>query len=247
MAFDVQQILKEADARNGFPAGTMASVMQQESGGNSKFIDDPTAYHYEMDANGQRIAGHTGKVSTAFGPFGLLESTAKDPGYGVTPLQSKDLKEQARFASDYLAARTKAGGGSLSAGLAGYGEGPKSKYAQQVMARIGGPSPAQAAQVTPVPSPMQAPAEPPVVEVAQAPVEAPIPPAKDQVVAQAQAPQVDPWQEFMQQLRGTGAKPVDVADLSGYGSGFQLPSFQVAPVSNRPVNFNSFGKWGARV
>ena len=87
-----------------------------------------------MNDKGQRIAGHTGKVSTAFGPFGILESTAKDPGFGVVPLRDKSLAEQIRFSSEYLAARSKKGG--LGAGLAGYGEG--AKYGQQVAARIGG-------------------------------------------------------------------------------------------------------------
>lgn len=131
---DITTLLASADKQYGFPAGTMASVVQQETGGNAKYITDPSAYHYGLNDKGQRIAGHSGKTSTAFGPFGILESTAKDPGYGVKPLQGKDLVEQVRFAGEYLAARVKKEG-SLEAGIAGYGEGPK--YAQQVLGRIG--------------------------------------------------------------------------------------------------------------
>ena len=119
---DISQLLQVADKQYGFPAGTMASLMQQETGGNQRYLNDPTAYHYGPNAEGKRIAGHTGKVSTAFGPFGILESTAANPGYGVAPLKDKSLEEQVRFAAEYLGARSKASGG-LASGLAGYGEG----------------------------------------------------------------------------------------------------------------------------
>jgi hypothetical protein len=132
----VMGLLAQADKRNGFPEGTMYSVMQQEVGGQlEKFLGDPSAYHYGLNKDGKRVAGHTGKVSTAFGPFGILESTGKKPGYGVEPLKDKSLEEQVRFAADYLAARSKDAGG-LKGGLAGYGEG--AKYANQVAGRVGG-------------------------------------------------------------------------------------------------------------
>ena len=117
----------------GLPVGLLSSVIQQETGGKADFLNDPAKYHYELNKDGKRIAGHTGKVSTAFGPFGILESTAKNPGFGVKPLQNKSIEEQARFASDYLAARIKAAG-SVQGGLAGYGEGMK--YADAVMSRL---------------------------------------------------------------------------------------------------------------
>lgn len=125
--------LAEREKAAGLPAGLMSSILQQEIGNRPEFLQDPTKYHYELNKDGKRIAGHTGKESTAFGPFGILESTAKDPGYGVKPLQNKSLEEQIRFASEYLAARIKAAG-SVEAGLAGYGEGVK--YAGAVMSRM---------------------------------------------------------------------------------------------------------------
>lgn len=136
MTPEIAQLLTQADKRHGFPAGTMAAVMQQEIGGNSKYLQDPSAYHYPVGPDGRRVAKHTGRVSTAFGPFGILESTAADPGYGVKPLQDKSLGEQVRFAGEYLAARARRAGG-LEQGLASYGEGQK--YSQAVMARLGVP------------------------------------------------------------------------------------------------------------
>jgi len=249
MAGDLKKLLAEADARNGFPAGTMASVMKQESGGNSKFITNPEAYHYEAGPDGRRIAGHTGKVSSAFGPFGILESTAKDPGYGVKPLQSKDLDEQVRFAADYLAARSKASGG-LASGLAGYGEGEK--YAQQVVSRLPGQvksnAPVQVAKTAPVVTPIPDRASPVVEEVA---------PAAPVLMAQAEQPApvapsapapTDPWQEFLATI-APQAKPVQAQDLA-WDQPRQVaavPSFMSLPVQSRPVDFRAFGQWGARV
>ena len=130
---DVSQKMSEAERRAGLPPGVLQAVFQQETSGNTAYINDPAKYHYGLDANGRRIAPHTGKISTAFGPFGILESTAKNPGYGVSPLKDKSLDEQIRFTSEYLAARTKSAG-SLSAGLAGYGEG--FAYSNSVMRKM---------------------------------------------------------------------------------------------------------------
>ena len=227
----------------------MASVMQQETGGNAKYLQDPSTYHYGLNAEGKRIAGHTGKISTAFGPFGILESTGRDPGYGVKPLQNKSIEEQIRFSGDYLAARSK-GAGSLQAGLAGYGEG--GKYGQQVMARLGksnAPAPilAQAAQSKAVVSqPVQVADIPEMVAQAPGPVQAPVqqamiqpdlevPPEPVQV---AEAPVQYPMQEWnaFQQAMPRQMLPMDL----NYG---RAASVQVASV--RP-NFNRFKAWGAK-
>lgn len=135
MSADMVGMLSSADTTAKLPTGMMASVLQQETGGKSDYITDPAKYHYPLNAEGQRIAPHTGKVSTAFGPYGILESTAKDPGFGVTPLKDKSLVEQTRFASEYLAARIKAAGGDVQKGLAGYGEGVD--YSNSVINRLG--------------------------------------------------------------------------------------------------------------
>lgn len=126
--------LAAADAKYGLPPGTMKSIMKQEVGGRSaEFLADPAKYHYGLDASGRRVAPHTGKISTAFGPFGILESTAAKPGYGVSPLKDKGFDSQLDFAAAYAAARIKSAG-SVRAGLAGYGEG--TGYADSVTSRL---------------------------------------------------------------------------------------------------------------
>lgn len=132
---DINSIIAEAERKAGLPSGMLAAIRKQETSNRQDFIDDPSKYHYGLNAEGKRIAGHTGKISTAFGPFGILESTAKNPGFGVTPLQNKSLQEQARFAAEYAAARAKYGGG-WHAGLSGYGEG--TNYANQVLSGLSG-------------------------------------------------------------------------------------------------------------
>lgn len=250
---DIAQLLYEADKRKGFPEGTMAALMQQEVGGQmGKFLQDPTAYHYELNADGKRIAGHTGKVSTAFGPLGLLEPTAAKPGYGVEPLKDKSIAEQVRFASDYLAARSKNAGG-LSAGLAGYGEG--AKYAAQVGGRIGNGGKGQVLppQVEPVQmaaAPVVAPLE--AVAMAQAapvPTQAQNPAGQEEGSVSPTTPQPvgpDPWYAFQQAV----PRPVQVADLSGYGAApqMQVPDFgAVAPTKSLVPNFRAFAGWRGRV
>lgn len=239
---EVLKLLVAADERHGFPAGTMASVMQQEIGGNfDKYLADPAAYHYEAGPDGRRVAGHTGKVSTAFGPFGILESTGADPGYGVKPLQGKGLDEQVRFASDYLAARTK-GAGSLVDGLAGYGEG--SKYAQQVVGRLGAGGQGQGSKASP--SPVVA------AEIVPTQLPAVVAPPADQAVA----PQVvswggagegDAWQTFLRSMPKARA-PEQVAALRSYGQTTpalnQAPQFRAPPVQSLRPNFEAFGSWG---
>lgn len=112
--------------------------MQIEVGNRlNEFLNDPSIYHYPLNKEGKRIAGHTGKISTAFGPFGILESTGRQPGYGIKPLQSKDLMEQIRFAGDLMGARMRISGGNFSKALVGYGEGDK--YATKVIKAMGMP------------------------------------------------------------------------------------------------------------
>ena len=240
---DVFNLLAAADKQRNFPPGTMQSLLVQETGGQSKYLTDPSAYHYAANADGKRIAGHTGKVSTAFGPLGILESTAADPGYGVKPLADKSLAEQIRFSADYLDARSKSAG-SLQGGLAGYGEG--TKYSQQVMRRIAPDTtaaPAVMAPVTPEPAPI-AQAAAPVVPMVQA--QAPAVPTP-----QAMGP--DAWQMFLANQKSQ--EPVQPADLA-YGEPkayappeLQRPDFMAAlgmMGQNTNPSFRSFGAFGAR-
>jgi len=250
-AQDLQRLLAEADARNNLPKGTMASVWQQETGGQSKYLDDPTAYHYAAGADGRRVAPHTGQVSTAFGPFGILESTARDPGYGVKPLASKDLGEQIRFASDYLAARSKSAGG-LDKGLAGYGEG--AKYAAQVAARRDGEAGISRGTRRPQPGATPAvPADPATLPITELAAMSPHPAGEAPVQlaevapAQPSAEDQQAWARFQAEMdaRGRAQSEVPMAQqLAAYGSGVQAPTFNTGPVAPAAIDFRSFGKWG---
>ena len=234
---NVFAMLADADKQRGFPPGTMQALLMQETGGKAQYLDDPTTYHYGLNADGKRIAPQTGKVSTAFGPFGILESTAKDPGYGVKPLSDKtNLADHIRFAADYLDARSKSAG-SLQAGLAGYGEGQK--YATQVTRRIGN-LPAQEAPVAVAEAPV-------VTNVPAAPVEAP--------VAIAQAPvnpvvtPVVPAQEAPVQVAAVNEPTAPVQQVAYSPRPYQNPDFMSALsalVQSNAPNFNSFGSFGGR-
>ena len=240
-------LLSAAEKANGLPLGTMSSVLQQEIGGQlNKFLGDPTAYHYPVGPDGRRVAKHTGKVSTAFGPFGILESTAAQPGYGVKPLQNKSLEEQVRFSAEYLAARSKRAGG-LVEGLSAYGEGPK--YGAQVAGRLVKPvvSSAQAVTTTPAASAPTATSAP--VVTAQAPVET----APAVQAAQQQSPVQEAWGAFLERVNAQGtpaAQPVAQA-LGQYGMPqVNVPDFlsTVASASRSPAvrPFTSMASWGMR-
>lgn len=234
----VFSLLADADKQRGFPPGTMQALLMQETGGQAKYLNDPTSYHYAANAEGKRIAGHTGKISTAQGPFGILESTGKDPGYGVKPMGDKtSLAEHIRFAADYLDARSKSGG-SLSAGLAGYGEG--AKYATQVARRRDG-------QPAVVPSVVES-----VVQMVQAPVAAaPAPEVAPVVLAQAEPVAPTP----VTQVPGDPeVVPTEVAQAAPSVAAPAFPTYQnpdfMAALGNilqrSTPNFQSFGTFGGR-
>lgn len=254
-------LLRAAEQRVGLPTGAMNAIVGQEVGPElDKYLADPTAYHYGLNADGQRIAPHTGKVSTAFGPFGILESTARNPGYGVKPMANKSLEEQARFSAEYLAARSRAAG-SFEKGVAGYGEG--AKYGAQVVGRL--PDGATLATSQPVPVGRQP--DGVGVPVAAAPValvQAPqmvgpsgigLPSELAAWLAnrgQPEAPSApDAWQAFLQKMRDVpetkvAAAPVAVTpaeiDYGNLGKVAPIPS--VMP-SGR-VDFGPFAAFGSR-
>ncbi|TXH16742.1 MAG: lytic transglycosylase domain-containing protein [Hyphomicrobiaceae bacterium] len=93
------------------PMGDLfASVIQQESGGNPNALSP----------------------KGAAGIAQIMPDTARDPGFGVTPLQGWDgvdprtapVHEQMRFGQDYLGAMIQRNGGDVSRGVASYNAGP---------------------------------------------------------------------------------------------------------------------------
>ena len=239
----VFSLLADADKQRGFPPGTMQSLLMQETGGQAKYLNDPTSYHYAANADGKRIAGHTGKISTAQGPFGILESTGKAPGYGVKPMGDRtNLAEHIRFAADYLDARSKSAG-SLSGGLAGYGEG--AKYASQVTRRRDGTPAVAPAMAEPVVQMAQAPA--PVVATPVSPEVAPVVMAQAEPVAAAPAPVV-------QASVASPAEPEQVVAQAQTSAApafptYQNPDFMAALgtiLQRSKPNFQAFGSFGSR-
>lgn len=91
-------------------AHLMGALIQQESGGNPNAVSP---------------AGAAGIAQ-------IMPDTARDPGYGVQPLQNWDgqdprtapVEEQLRFSQDYLAAMKANNGGSDELALAAYNAGP---------------------------------------------------------------------------------------------------------------------------
>lgn len=76
-----------------------------------------------LDAKGNLTKSPTG----ALGKYQILPSTAKDPGFGITPIS--DLvkapeAEHKRFATDYLSAMLKEFGNDMEKALAAYNAGP---------------------------------------------------------------------------------------------------------------------------
>lgn len=84
------------------------SLIQQESGGR----------HY--DKNGNVIRSSAG----AFGIAQLMPNTARDPGYGVRPLQNNSPEENLRVGRDYFAAMVELFDGDKRKALAAYNGGP---------------------------------------------------------------------------------------------------------------------------
>jgi len=76
-----------------------------------------------LDAKGNLTKSPTG----ALGKYQILPSTAKDPGFGITPipdLAKAPEAEHKRFATDYLSAMLKEFGNDMEKALAAYNAGP---------------------------------------------------------------------------------------------------------------------------
>lgn len=82
----------------------------------------------KMAESGGRRNGSDGKILTstkgAKGEMQVLDSTNKDPGYGVVPAKDDSPDERARVGRDYLAAMVKEFKGNVPQALAAYNAGP---------------------------------------------------------------------------------------------------------------------------
>lgn len=74
-----------------------------------------------MDEKGNLIVN---SVSKAMGKYQILPTTAKDPGFGVQPLQNNTEEEHRRFATDYFNAMLREFENDQQKALAAYNVGP---------------------------------------------------------------------------------------------------------------------------
>ena len=228
---DYSKLFAQVEKQHGLPAGSLDSIRQQETGGQSRFDADPAAFHYSGDK----------PKSSARGLFGVLKGTARDPGYGVKPLTDWSVESQANFAASYLKALEKKTG-SLEGGLAAYGEGPK--YAAKVLGRIPGAN-TQVAEKAPVVAPKSILAMPDdempslsSLPMAQAPVAAqPVRVAAAQVPVQ-QAPQAVP---VMNTPTGMDQQ-VATAPVAAQGDQWAALKSAMAAQSMQPADLNFGGR-----
>jgi len=99
---DIVAIQEQEAAHPELPPGLLMAIASQETGG---------------EANPDTAVSPTGAV----GLFQILPSTARQPGYGVSPFQGSltDPGANAAFAANYLSARVRAAG-SVAGGVSGY-------------------------------------------------------------------------------------------------------------------------------
>lgn len=74
----------------------------------------------------QQESGWNPQAQSRVGAFGLTQvmpATAKQPGYGVRPMQSNDPQEQLRFGAEYLSKMLDLNGGDIDKALASYNAG----------------------------------------------------------------------------------------------------------------------------
>jgi hypothetical protein len=80
---------------------------------------------FQESSNNPRAVGPETSQGTAKGASQALDSTARDPGYGVAPLKNQfDLEDSVRFGAEYLAMNLEKFGGDYELALAGYHSGP---------------------------------------------------------------------------------------------------------------------------
>jgi len=82
----------------------------------------------QIESSNQHIDPATGKLivnskTGALGKYQLMPATAKQPGYGVKPLQNNTEQEHARFYTDYMSAMLKTFNGDIDKATAAYNHG----------------------------------------------------------------------------------------------------------------------------
>ena len=121
-------ITKEADAKIGQAAATQAMVSFQPSMVPTDF-GRLTNLVVQQESRGRRY-GADGQLLTspkgAKGEMQVLDTTNKDPGFGVRPAADDSPEERARVGRDYLQTMLQKYGGNVPLALAAYNAGPGS-------------------------------------------------------------------------------------------------------------------------
>jgi len=81
----------------------------------------------DTESAGQHTNASGGLLTSPKGAKGItqvMDATAKDPGFGVTPIQNNSPEEYLRFGKDYLSALIKNFNGDQTKAVAAYNAGP---------------------------------------------------------------------------------------------------------------------------
>jgi hypothetical protein len=100
-------ITSTEDIYKRIASAVMPNLVQVESGGNPNAVSNKGAQ----------------------GLTQVMPETAKNPGYGVQPMQDNTPQENVRFGTDYLAALIKANNGDVSKALSAYNAGQNNQKA----------------------------------------------------------------------------------------------------------------------
>jgi hypothetical protein len=93
-------------------------------------MKSPKKYNVRPELLSALIQAESGFNPAAISPKGargiaqVMPATARNPGYGVAPMQNNSSSEQIRFANDYLGAMLNKYGGNEAMALAAYNAGP---------------------------------------------------------------------------------------------------------------------------
>lgn len=116
---DIAQIRKQLtqwedqyEKSNNLPKGALRALRFIETSDSDAYYLDPAKYHNP-------------KIGTASGLYGILDSTGRDPGWGIKAVDKSSLEDNIRFAAQYLSARTR-NAPDFYTGLKNYGDGTQS-------------------------------------------------------------------------------------------------------------------------
>jgi hypothetical protein len=119
-----EEFYSDFTALNGTPSttteDTTAPVKKTSANEILPTLAQVESGNRHLDESGNLVTSNKG----ARGKYQIMPDTAKDPGFGVKPLQNDSEKEHRRFAQDYLSALINEFDGDVDKALAAYNAGP---------------------------------------------------------------------------------------------------------------------------